>query len=205
MNKIELALMMFCIMGCAVTLEGTEAKTEQIHQAVALNPERQRRILTNIKTANGNPVERRLMNPYLMSSVYNSMMLNYMGFGMSPYTYSPHSMYHMGGMMNPMSSMMMNPMMMGMMNPMMMGMMNPMMMGMMNPMMMGMYPWMMMSQFNRNNSSNNGSSNNDNRNNNQPPAKKEARDEKTPEENSPNKRKLTDVSELTAFETQTSK
>ena len=161
MNKVELALMIFCIMGCVVTLETTDAKTEQTNQAEAPTSARQRRILTNIKSATGSPVERRLMNPYLMSSVYNSMMLNYMGLGMSPYSYSPYSMYHMGGMMNPMYSMgMMNPMMMGMMNPMMMGMMNPMMMGMMNPMMhpmSSMMPWMMMNTLHQNNNVDNGS------------------------------------------------
>jgi hypothetical protein len=142
MNKAELILVMFCIMGCAMTLEQAEAKAEQDSKAAGLAPDRQHRILNNIRTTAHHPAERRLTNQYLMSSIYNSMMLNYMGFGMSPHTYSPYSMYHMGGMMHPMySSMMYNPMMMGMYNPMMMGMYNPMMMGMMgmfNPWMMGM-------------------------------------------------------------------
>ncbi len=127
MKRIELVLFFFCIFGMSLALE----KSEQ--------SKRHQRILNGItQAATPPPHERNLfLNPYLMSSMYNQMTMNFMGLGMHPYGYSPYSMNHMGGMMNPMASMMMMNPMYSMMNPM-YSMMNPMYSMMMNPMMMGM-------------------------------------------------------------------
>ena len=145
---LERTLLVLCIVGIAKGV-GNQAINNEAQPALHKDKVKAR-ALSKIVAAAKQPRDRALwglFNPYLMSSAYSHLMLGSMGYGMSPYGYSPYSMYGMGmlpymSMMNPYYSMMSMSMMPWMMGPMgMQGMMGPMgMQGMMG----GYYlPWMM--------------------------------------------------------------